>query len=935
MANSNNANGDAVALLLRRLCESLLGDSSGTAAAAQRVEKSMRYSARILASGMSPSVSAAGGVATGDESAVADAIRRDLQAHGKAEQALKFAELHQKLLRSSSGGALANRWAILHLLHRVSQQRRGTPSSASTNTSSFAWEGWTGDGSSLALGASNASVSLDESLLDMSAGSIPLASAGAPTASGGFWPAAAPSRLSAHREWTEVVQGSEFEVPEQALVRDVVFCCQGIDGQYIAYEATADAYIINPRVGVSRAARDLLRRLCELGWLYGKVKHFVDAQSSEQENGGAVMQALCSALASELREYYRLIAVLEAQSNEMPVTSFDEAATQRPYLTLRRLSVWLSEPTRRMRVMANLAAACSGKKGGKLLAALHKHAQHGDPFVHSFTSSLLAKASLPLYEMLAKWLYRGELFDPHGEFFVTAKEGVKEHELWASGYSVNASMLPPFIPSSVAHLALRTGKGINFLQKCCGSSGGWSADEASQLQRELEAAGPKGGLALLGSQDFDLATRSDDGGLSVEGVVEDDPVSVLGLGRGTGALERVVSGAARKVDAKLIEVLGRTFQFNEHVLAIKRYLLLGQGDFISALMDAARADLDEPASAVSSYALASTVDSAIRASCARYDDPDILGRLRVRMMPHASDEVGWDVFCLEYVTTAPINTILTETAMNRYLRLFNFLWRMKRVEHALNHAWSQLKPSGTTAQFAAAAAAAAAAAGDAEGGATGLTSARLGGMVSLGGAVKRCLRLRSHMAHFTSHFQHYIMFEVLEETWNTFQAALGEASDLDSVIEAHEHYLGSLIEKSLLGARSQSLTRQLSLLLDMVLQFCALAERLHEGVQEVASLERRLRLERDVSTKRGGWGKTGGSAGAASDDKRVEDLARSHGRRFGEDLRKLGGNWLAGLDTFMALLPTQGHVDLRPLVFRLDTFRQHNNARAGGSSASE
>ena len=102
MANSNNANGDAVALLLRRLCESLLGDSSGTAAAARRVEKSMRYSARILASGMSPSVSAAGGVATGDESAVADAIRRDLQAHGKAEQALKFAELHQKLLRSYS-----------------------------------------------------------------------------------------------------------------------------------------------------------------------------------------------------------------------------------------------------------------------------------------------------------------------------------------------------------------------------------------------------------------------------------------------------------------------------------------------------------------------------------------------------------------------------------------------------------------------------------------------------------------------------------------------------------------------------------------------------------------------------------------------------------------------------------------------------------------
>ena len=95
-------------------------------------------------------------------------------------------------------------------------------------------------------------------------------------------------------------------------------------------------------------------------------------------------------------------------------------------------------------------------------------------------------------------------------------------------------------------------------------------------------------------------------------------------------------------------------------------------------------------------------------------------------------------------------------------------------------------------------------------------------------------------------------------------------------------------------------------------------------------MERRIRLERDANSRRGGWGKTGGSAGAAADDKRVEELARTHGKNMSDDLKKLGGNWIAGLDTFMALLPTQGHVDLRPLIFRLETGQFGASGRGGG-----
>ena len=59
-------------------------------------------------------------------------------------------------------------------------------------------------------------------------------------------------------------------------------------------------------------------------------------------------------------------------------------------------------------------------------------------------------------------------------------------------------------------------------------------------------------------------------------------------------------------------------------------------------------ELGQPPAKLSAYKLSGSLESAIRASNAQFDDPDILGRLRVRMLSAAGGEVGWDVFSLEY-----------------------------------------------------------------------------------------------------------------------------------------------------------------------------------------------------------------------------------------------------------------------------------------------
>ena len=65
----------------------------------------------------------------------------------------------------------------------------------------------------------------------------------------------------------------------------------------------------------------------------------------------------------------------------------------------------------------------------------------------------------------------------------------------------------------------------------------------------------------------------------------------------------------------------------------------------------------------------------------------MLRRLDVRMMEYSHGEIGWDVFTLEYKVDSPVNTVLDADSMVDYLKIFNHLWKIKRIESALSVAW--------------------------------------------------------------------------------------------------------------------------------------------------------------------------------------------------------------------------------------------------------
>lgn len=717
-------------------------------------ENSFRYALRILSSRLTPSIAP-------DAAAIAESVKRRLATQGKSSDALSFADLFAKFSSKTGPGSVNNKWAVIYLLKIISEDRKSAKNvvNSSTLLPNLGVHELESKNDSRVLNGK------EDKQLGWRQNGVLLVNKD-------------PENLRdvAFREFVNLVK-EENEVSEEVLVRDVLYCCQGIDGKYVKFNTMVDGYCLSDLVKVPRATRVMVRKLCELGWLFWKVRGYISESMDRfpAEDVGTVGQAFCAALQDELLEYYKLLAVLEAQAmNPIPLVS--ESAGSGNYLSLRRLSVWFAEPMVKMRLMAVLVDKCRVLRGGAMAGAIHLHAQHGDLLVHEFMKRLLRRVCSPLFEMVRSWVLEGELEDIFAEFFVVGHP-VKAESLWREGYRLHSGMLPSFISQSLAQRILRTGKSINFLRVCCDDRG-W-ADAAT------EAATAAGTSTRRGS---------------------------LGYGE-TDALETLVIEAAKRIDKHLLDVIYKRYKFREHCLAIKRYLLLGQGDFVQYLMDIVGPELSEPANTISSFKLAGLLESAIRSSNAQYDDPDILDRLRVKLMPHGTGDRGWDVFSLEYDARVPLDTLFTESVMARYLKIFNFLWKLRRVEHALIGAWKAMKPNCITSNS--------------------FTKLQHAVKLQLLSTLRRCQVLWDEMNHFVTNLQYYIMFEVLEVSWSNFSNEMEAAKDLDDLLAAHEKYLHSIFEKSLLGERSQSLFKSLFVLFDLILRFRSHADRLYEGIREL------------------------------------------------------------------------------------------------------
>ncbi|KAJ9156445.1 Spindle pole body component [Pleurostoma richardsiae] len=530
----------------------------------------------------------------------------------------------------------------------------------------------------------------------------------------------------------------EIDPPETALLRDLPFTLQGLSSATLPF--SQDTVLKLPPTLPSPLI-SLLHTLAEPSLLYRGLSSWVKTPA-----GGLLGQSLRAAISGELRSYLSLIATLEAQIRRA-LSSLNESAPRggigKAGVTLKRCVVWTREATMGLRLLSLIAEESKSKRGGQIISLIHGFSSsHGDPIVAAFAERLLIQVTRPFYDILRHWIYDGELQDPYKEFFVKEQDPNNEarkelksrgqSSVWNDKYETDKKMIPSIITDDFAQKVFLIGKSLNFIRHSCGDSQ-WVEDYSKSSSKELRYG--------------DTAT-----------------------------LEAWIDEAYKTTMKRLMDLMTNKFHLFEHLRALKNYILLGQGDFIALLMESLAANLDRPAGAQYRHTLTAQLEHAIRGSNAQYDSPEVLRRLDARMLQLSHGDIGWDCFTLEYKIDAPTDVVVTEWGNRQYLKVFNFLWRIKRVEFALASTWRKCMT-----------------------GSRGVLQTSDPAVVQTWKSTRGVL---AEMVHFVGQLQYYILFEVIESSWEQLQKGIRkEDCTLDDLIRAHTRYLDSITHKGLLGAR--------------------------------------------------------------------------------------------------------------------------------------
>ncbi|KAI0102047.1 Spc97/Spc98 family protein [Nemania sp. FL0031] len=526
-----------------------------------------------------------------------------------------------------------------------------------------------------------------------------------------------------------------IEPAEPTILRDLPYTLQGVSSATLPfgpeYSLKLPSSLPPPLVG-------LLHTLAEPSLLCKALQDFVKTPAK-----GLLDQSLRAAINDELRSYLTLVATLEGQIRRA-LASIDETAPRggigKAGVTLKRCVVWTREATMGLRLLSLIAEESKTKKGGQIISLIHSFStSHGDPIVGAFAERLLTPVTRPFYDILRHWIYDGELSDPYLEFFIqlkssdlAAKTKTASTNVWDEKYEMSHIMIPSIVTLEFANKVHLIGKSLNFIRHSCGDAQ-WVESYSKASSKELRYG--------------DTAT-----------------------------LESWIDDAYKITMRRLVHLMTHKFHLFEHLQALKSYILLGQGDFIALLMESLAANLDRPAGAQYRHTLTAQLEHAIRGSNAQYDSPEVLRRLDARMLQLSHGDIGWDCFTLEYKIDAPVDVVVSDWGNRQYLKVFNFLWRIKRVEFALSSTWRKVT-----------------------------TGSR--GVLQTDHAVvqetwKTTRGFLAEMVHFVGQLQYYILFEVIESSWTELQARLKrEDVTLDDIIKAHKGYLNSITHKGLLGAR--------------------------------------------------------------------------------------------------------------------------------------
>ncbi|KAF7725246.1 hypothetical protein EC973_000334 [Apophysomyces ossiformis] len=693
-------------------------------------------------------------------------------------------------------------------------------------------------------------------------------------------------------------------IQEYAVIEDLLYVLMGFNGIYIQFvfptldnddDQMKDGFIdISPE---DNGYWDAITYDIDptLATYFVSVDAFIE-QFSRYEYG-TINHALCASIREFLKEYLIFIAQLEHQ--------FQTSAS----FTLQRLWFYAQDTLGLMKVLHTLAmeirflrflrrkgSETSGEfeavlesltpnngeeeiripenqKGGAILNVLADRLVHfsGDPQCKKIYSFLLARASVPYFNILHSWIYHGEIKDTYDEFMIEEKKNVKKEDLredlhdtyWEMRYTNRDDLVPTFL-KPFQNKILLAGKYLNVVQECginiakpenmldamrnndantdtIRETTAIGEDQQSREGRTSQTTQHDGFATTTTTLDQNYASSRNEVWESVDG--------------GSTRFVKSLEIAYKYANHTLLNMLLKEQKLIDRLRSLKHYFFLDQSDFLTSFLDLAKDELKQPAKEISLSRLQSLMDLVLRnpSSVAAYD-PYKEG-VRVVMSPLKLID-----YLLKIISMEGLNSQSTRSRDRSWTTLSRFAESTPSLSHQ----------SQTSA-----AASSSSASSSSQDILTGYDALTLDYAVtfplslvisrraltkyqllfrhllhlkhveellcetwldqkdliwrkrSLNPDVERLkfrfFTLRSHMLAFVQQFAYYVTNEVLEPNWQQLESHLSKASTVDELLRYHSDFLDTCLTECMLT--EAKLLRIYKKLMGICVTFAGYAER--------------------------------------------------------------------------------------------------------------
>ncbi|XP_026320640.1 gamma-tubulin complex component 4 [Hyposmocoma kahamanoa] len=531
-------------------------------------------------------------------------------------------------------------------------------------------------------------------------------------------------------------------------------------------------------------------RISDVAKSHYKIKNYVAAtgfharkikSATSLKSNGLYTQALSEGIADVLQSYKNTLVEVEGLviGNHSYTLAFVYSYVEKYrslFNTLNRIITTIKERDLR---------------GCQILDLTHQYILNGNEMVHDAVLQIFSNINKVFINQLCTWMLYGELRDPYQEFFIshnlkhdscdtlfsspsTTNTGDKslvstlQDTIMDCGYSINAIMIPHYIPLSLVQEILFIGKTVilfGFDPRKVKRTSFFNNKSLSPLQK---FGTDTRRFTIWEEKEAEFHDK-------LEKLKNPDVFEVCNL-------RTVVREIKECVTKHLWTVAVEEAQLIHELKLLKDFYLLGRGELFLELLRLTAHMLDKPTTrtgtrdmnhafqlAARAVFLSNNIDIEKFSFELPYVKPEVSTNSSIDEDSNLVAD-GWSSIILKYDFKWPLHLLFTPEVLARYNDMFRLLLRIKKTQHDLHALWKTYKQSASFIMC----------------------------------------QLHNKLMFLMDNLQHYMQADVLETNFSLFMDAVNKTNDFEKLKKAHAEFLADVLSQSFLTVTSSSAASECS-----------------------------------------------------------------------------------------------------------------------------